>query len=716
MNNRVLLTSILILWLGWSGVVQGEMNLAHHRMEVGLQPDRHALVASDDIRLPVPRQSLRFALHQDLSVNRIDPASAQLRRLGHQPGLPLWAVVYQIDFPRAVNRFELEYRGRILDRPARQSGEQRLMEESAGIIAPEGVFLAGYSYWYPQLLPVGDRLSFELTVTTPKGWRALTQGVRLEQQDEAVVVSRWQEMLPQEEIYLVAAEFTEYHRMISKVDAGVYLRRPDPALAQRYLDATERYLGMFGALLGDYPYAKFTVVENFWETGYGMPSFTLLGPQVIRFPFVLAGSFPHEILHNWWGNGVYVDYAKGNWTEGLTSYLADHLLQEERGTDAEYRRAALQKYADFVSASRDFPLRRFTSRHSQASEAVGYNKSLMFFHMVRQRLGDERFIAGLHRFYADRRFLSSTYDDLRAAFESESGQDLETEFRQWLDRPGAPMLALGRVASKRVGNGHELSLELKQTQAGEPYRLRVPVAITLAGQQEAQWRVLELNGHQTRQILYFDHEPVRVDVDPQYDVFRRLHPAEIPPALGRSFSEEAVTLVLPAAASPEMQAHWRRFAGSTDYWSRITTVLDGEVKALPKGNVWLLGWENRWLPQLLQNLADQGVAVLDKGVVRLGERDYQADRHSLVLVTAAGDGGTVVWAAAANPQAVAGLLRKLPHYSRYSYLAFEGTAPDNIAKGEWAVAESPLSAHLIATPVARAGLPVRPSLLTVQKH
>ena len=71
---------------------------------------------------------------------------------------------------------------------------------------------------------------------------------------------------------------------------------------------TAQYLEMYRQLIGPYPFAKFALVENFWETGYGMPSFTLLGPQVIRFPFILHSSYPHEILHNWWGNSVFVDW------------------------------------------------------------------------------------------------------------------------------------------------------------------------------------------------------------------------------------------------------------------------------------------------------------------------------------------------------------------------------------------------------------------------
>src|SRR5262249_34773097 len=166
------------------------------------------------------------------------------------------------------------------------------------------------------------------------------------------------------------------------VKALAFLRKPEQALADRYLDATVQYLDMYRGLLGPYPYSKFALVENFWETGYGMPSFTLLGEQVIRFPFILHSSYPHELLHNWWGNGVFVDLAGGNWCEGLTAYLADHLIAEQRGQGAEHRRAILQRVTDYVTPENDFPLTRFLSRHNAVTEAVGYGKTAMVFNML----------------------------------------------------------------------------------------------------------------------------------------------------------------------------------------------------------------------------------------------------------------------------------------------------------------------------------------------
>jgi aminopeptidase N len=130
------------------------------------------------------------------------------------------------------------------------------------------------------------------------------------------------------------------------------LRKPDTALANRYINATADYLALYEKLIGPYPYSKFTLVENFWETGYGMPSFTLLGEKIIRFPFIITTSYPHELLHNYWGNSVYVDNTKGNWCEGITAYMADHLFKEQQGQGAEYRRTTLAKFTDFVNVDK----------------------------------------------------------------------------------------------------------------------------------------------------------------------------------------------------------------------------------------------------------------------------------------------------------------------------------------------------------------------------
>jgi hypothetical protein len=64
----------------------------------------------------------------------------------------------------------------------------------------------------------------------------------------------------------------------------------------------------------------------------------------------------------------------------------------------------------------------------------------------------------------------------------------------------------------------------------------------------------------------------------------------------------------------------------------------------------------------------------------------------------ANPGQALGWLAAGQAAALPGLGRKLPHYGRYSYLAFTGDEPTNVLKGQWPVVHSPLSIVLAREP------------------
>ena len=82
--------------------------------------------------------------------------------------------------------------------------------------------------------------------------------------------------------------------------------------------------------------------------------------------------------------------------------------------------------------------------------------------------------------------------------------------------------------------------------------------------------------------------------------------------------------------------------------------------------------------------------------VALAEDELQKDSHSMVVVARAKADPTVAvsWVTAGPAEAIPGLARKLPHYTRYSYLGFRGTEPENMAKGMWQPLSSPLVRNL----------------------
>ena len=702
----VWLSILVVVTLGYPVVATGSPWI-HHDLAVKLEPTNQRMVVTDRVTLPErvfppAGTSLKFHLHPDLEVTSPTPGVVLSQEDSASGGSsqehPL-VETYRVSMPRGRRTFELRYGGQI-HHSVEAYGEDyaRSSGHTPGIISPEGVFLSPGSGWYPAI--GNDLITFTLDVELPRGWGAVSQGERTQQtQEGGRSYAHWESPEPQEGIYLVAGQFYEYTRQVQNdIRAMVFLRAPDEKLAGRYLDATRQYLAMYGDLIGPYPYRKFALVENFWETGYGMPSFTLLGRKVVRFPFIIYSSYPHEILHNWWANGVYVDFDGGNWCEGLTAYLSDHLIQEQRGNGAGHRQRSLQKYTDYVTQERDLPLRDFRSRHGSATEAIGYTKMMMFCHMLRLDLGDRTFIQALKRFYQDNLFRVASFDDLNKAFEAVSKRDLHAEFSQWVERPGAPELRVEDREVLRKGKEYTLTLHLEQVQNEPPYRLRIPLAVTLEGDERAfQTSIFMVN--RTQDIkLQSSARPLRVDIDPEFDVFRRLDRQEIPPAMSQPFGARRVSILLPSQAPGSLLKAYKQLA---DSWARsqgteVEIKRDSQVTRLPADRtVWLFGWENRFVRELSPSLRSYGASASGEGV-RLPSATYARRGHSVALTMRhpVSSDEALAWFAVDNAAGVSDLGRRLPHFHRYSYLVFEAVKGANITKGRWPVVDSPMTIFL----------------------
>lgn len=662
-----------------------------HKLEVDLLPERQSLVVRDTITMPEGWEpgALAFRLHPELKIQGSTPA------LIAPSGDAAASGQYTFSAPTDGSRtFTIEYEGRIAHDFEGSSEEYvRSFQGTKGVIDERGVYLAGESEWIPS---VGDGLLvFDVRITAPADWHVISQG-RGTSQVSGLSQSRseahWISEGPMEQVYLVGGPLQRYVDRSNNTETLVYLHAEDAGLANKYLSTTDRYLRMYADLFGAYPFSKFALVENFWETGYGMPSFTLLGEKVIRMPFILHSSYPHEILHNWWGNSVFVDARRGNWCEGLTAYLADHLVKEGRGEGANYRRDTLQKYKSYVRDGRDFPLSEFRSRHSGATEAVGYGKSLMLFHMLRMQFGEGTLIQGLRHFYEQNRYRRASFEHLKRAFQRFGGEEVGPWMDQWIDRTGAPQLAIQSCALHEDGDGVELRLEVVQTQDGPAYHLQLPVVLLNATGQGGF--VVEMTEKQRTITRKLAEAPLGLAIDPDFDLFRLLDPAETPPTIGQLFGDPSIVAIVPSDESAE------RYQPLIEAWSggqQIEVVKREAISEWPQGkSVWVFGPQSR--PVSIEwHWADahwrRGPRV---GAFTVEAQDYSLDQHSVVTVARKpGEPERVIgYVHLPHAAAAPGLARKLPHYGKYSYLAFEGEEPTNVAKGQWPTSDSPLFVDL----------------------
>jgi hypothetical protein len=696
-----------------------------HALAVQVEPAAHHLKVHDQVQVPAARVDAHFSflLNAALKVRSVTPglelvvvkrrvrAGAVGMDSEDDPNDPVRVNVYRVRGarPGKALRLDLVYEG-LIDNPIRDEGQAyaRGASQTPGIIEERGVYLAGSSYWVPQV--PGALLRYRLETDLPAGWKSVSEGTRLDPSATAPyhgspnrAVEVWTVATPSEQVHLIAARFAEYVRATSGIKAYAFLRTPDDALADRYLTATAQYLTMYQDMLGPYPYAKFALVENFWETGYGMPSFTLLGEQIIRFPFILTSSYPHELLHNWWGNGVFVDFSGGNWCEGLTAYLADHLLAEQRGQGAMQRRDSLQRVTDYVTPQDDFPLTQFQSRYDGVTEAIGYDKAAMVWNMLRRRVGDAAFLESLKRFYRDNLFRAASFDDIRRSFEAVTGQPLGDFFHQWVTQTGVPELHLDDAAR----SGNRVTVTLSQRQPQPWVSLDVPVAIYTAGGVLLRSIAMSADQATARGTFEMSAPVTRIDVDPQFQVYRRLSPLETPPALSKAFGAGQVFIVVPSDGTAA------RYTGLVKAWSRsgVDVVEDRDLPRLPHDRaVWIIGATNRYTAAVGKALGVYG-ATLDADGLHVAEMSYPANAKSIIAAVRNPENPDTVLVYASAPTAAAadGLARKLPHYGKYSWLVFQGDAPDNEAKGEWPASQSPL-VHVFESQTALAALPVRPAL------
>jgi aminopeptidase N len=692
--------------------------ISHHALRAKITPATAGLSVVDTLTIlhrPATPASLKFPfmLSRALQIDHVegigfgvtglpgrltprdywrDPPYDQLG--GYESARTISIVPTQLDgsWPDSV-RVIVRYHGAVYDSLRMpKAAYARGFESTSGLIDPRGAFLSGATFWIPSR--PDERFTFRSALETPADWHGVSQGGLLRTQDgPGARVNTWDCPQPMEEIYLVAGPYTLRRATRSGVDVETFTYADtDSALCRRYIEGTDRYLKLYGEKIGRYPFAKFALVENFWQTGFGMPSFTLLGNQVIRLPFILDTSYGHEILHNWWGNGVLVDYGTGNWCEGLTTYGADNLYKEMASADEarDSRRTSLQGYLDYVSQNEDFPLRLFREREDFATQAVGYGKSMMVFHQVRRLLGDEAFWGALRDFYSAHLFHRASWDDLFESFGKRSPVPLDGWKEQWLERTGAPQVVLGPHGVMGPDKkGYAVEVTILQTQP-DLYDLRVPVRLGWDNPRAESTLVVTLKESKAMLTVHTRRAPDWVAVDPDFDVLRRIAPAEIPGALSRTLgADTAVVVIASGVAPPEVFANYEKVAAEWAKRAKLGILREADLtgKELPALPIWLFG-RGPLAERLVAERGDPTTVAPTRD--HLGWRIAGVDYEPGMDVVLSGGDPPRVWTLidAGEIQSFNVVCRKIPHYGKYSYLVFEDGK--NVAKGSWEVLSSPL--------------------------
>ena len=696
--------------------------IRHHELFVQIVPEQHALIAKDRLTLEVPQQKppIRFSLAPTLQIDRIVlvQESAGTESLIHNvpfelergptPESAQQIMIPSLGMAAGLVTLDVHYHG-VIDDPPRDPRHLRFVtpSETAGHIGPEGVYISSESSWYPD---VPESLStYALLVAVPAGWTAVTQGKAGESRtcpttlcrDDKMVMTDWAVTQPSEALTLVANRFVSTFRDWTaktgqRIRLSTYFFPDDAHLAEEYLDATARYLDAYIPLLGPYPFEKFAVVENFFASGLGMPSFTLLGSGIIKRHYVQPYALGHEIVHSWIGNDVFNRAERGNWVEGLTTYLANyywHELMGDRAQAQEQRRLMVQSYNLHVPPERDYPVAQFTQKLDEHDNAIGYQKAAMLFHLLRQEVGEETFWQALKKLVTQYHGRHAEWRDLERVFAEESRQDLRWFFAQWLEQAGAPVLSLPEATARPVAGTPEQAFQLEATiiQSNKPFRLPLQVRIRMENDRE-QMLTIPLRSLREAISVTLPARPIAIDLDPEFMTVRRIARQSLSPVLNHYVTDRRRSVLTAFTDEPSHPSPFRDVVARIETQERQKPIGERTVIASlasdgllpPEGSVLVLGGpESRQRIQpILAHHCGERVILNDRGVTVMGTVHEGPGLALLVSCHRVDRPGSVVTVLyAATPQAVAKVARLLFFYGWNSFVLFK----DGVVavRGEW---------------------------------
>lgn len=529
--TRLLLVAVFLLS---SVIVSYGENMPMNNIKVSFDIEHNLLRGESGISLP-SGQTARI----NVSGLKILSAKINDRTLAIEPGLE--TITFSPGTPEDI--LNIKYEAEFNSMPE----TDRSMNPGVvhgNLIGTDGIVLT--DSWYPSF---DGLLIYNLTAVLPAGFEGISEAEGITVKEVADGKKEFSFLFhhPVRDINLVAGRYIVERDTYNETELYAYFFMEDKELAKTYIEYTKKYLEMYEELLGKYPFRRFSIVENILPTGYSMPTFTLLGQDVVRLPFIVETSLGHEILHQWFGNLVYSDYTNGNWSEGLTTYLADHRYKEIKGEGRDSRKQALISFQSYVNAENDLPLKSFSGRTDRVSGAIGYGKSAMVFHMLKNITGEDVFYDSLKTFIGRNKFKVASWDNIREAFESVSGKTLDWFFGQWIDEKGIPDIELHDVNLNYIGSKAVVSFEIFQR--GGKYKLAVPVTLKLKDGEIN--RVFETDKESASFEIETEGAPVELLVDSNYDLFRKLSDQESPPVISGLLGAKKKLFVIPSEKSEE---------------------------------------------------------------------------------------------------------------------------------------------------------------------
>ena len=395
-------------------------------------------------------------------------------------------------------------------------------------------------FWFPSVDHPSDKAAATFIVRAPAAWSVVANGAPLSPPTPAGVQRsgestprrtwRWETRAPIPTYTMVVGATVFRTREVGLAACGqaprstrgdgcvevtTWLYPADTARAAPSFRRAPQMVDFFTRIFGPFPYEKLANVQSSTRFG-GMENSSAIfySESALAGGRNIEGTVAHEIAHQWFGDSVTESDWHHLWlSEGFATYFGALFFEDADGPEDFRERMEANRRRYLAS---EVTVRPVVDEDVEDLFALlnanNYQKGAWVLHMLRGLLGDNTFFRGIRTFYERHRDGTVLTADLRAVMEEVSGRDLEWFFRQWVFRPGHPVVSTESSWEAAAGTAR---ITIRQTQPAEwpTFRLPLELELLLEGDEVVRRRI-EVTERSQGFDLELPAAPRAVRVDP----------------------------------------------------------------------------------------------------------------------------------------------------------------------------------------------------------
>lgn len=346
----------------------------------------------------------------------------------------------------------------------------------------------GTSVWIPTIDRPNQKCTQEFLLTVPSKYVTLSNGLMTSQKKntDGTRTDTWKMDLPNSPylFFMGVGEYSIIKDSYKGKEVSYYVEKEFAPVARKIYGNTPEMMKFYSEKLGvDYPWQKYSQIVGRDYVSGAMENTTATLHQEsanqdarqLLDENVWEDVICHELFHHWFGDLVTAESWSNLTVNESFADFSETIWEEYKfGHDAgdEHNYMAMQGYLN--SNSDDKTLVRFYYKDKEDMfDAVSYQKGGRILNMLRYYLGEDAFYKGLNKYLTDNKFKNGEAHQLRLAFESVTGQDLNWFWNQWYFNNGHPFVSINYSYDDNAGKA---SVIIKQTNTGDKF-WNLPLAI-----------------------------------------------------------------------------------------------------------------------------------------------------------------------------------------------------------------------------------------------